>query len=120
MDFLIDFFFDLNDNLEIFVGQYGPWVYGLLFLIIFAETGLVVTPFLPGDSLLFATGALAAAGVLDVRLVSILIAVAAVLGNTVNYSVGRMVGPRVFHADDRVGLRHRLLNREHLVRAHAF
>ncbi|MBI5197938.1 MAG: DedA family protein [Nitrospirae bacterium] len=120
MESLIDLFFHIDKHLAEFVAMYGVWVYGLLFLIIFAETGLVVTPFLPGDSLLFATGALAAGGVLDVRLASILIAVAAVLGNTVNYSVGRLVGPRVFQAEDRVGLRHRLLNREHLVRAHAF
>ena len=87
-----------------------------LFAIIFAETGLVVTPFLPGDSLLFAAGALAATGVLDVRLLFLLLAGAAILGNTVNYSIGRFIGPRVFRGE----ASHRLLNRQHLDRAHAF
>ena len=120
MENLIDLFFHLDKHLAEFVGMYGGWIYALLFLIIFAETGLVVTPFLPGDSLLFAAGALAAAGVLDIRAVLLLLAVAAVLGNTVNYSVGRFVGPRVFSAEDRVGFIHRLLNRNHLARGHAF
>ncbi len=96
------------------------WVYGLLFAIIFAETGLVVTPFLPGDSLLFAAGALAATGAFDVRLLFLLLALAAVLGNTVNYAVGSYVGPRVFRAEDTTGRWSRLLNRRHLDRAHAF
>ena len=96
------------------------WVYGLLFSVIFAETGFVVTPFLPGDSLLFAAGALAATGALDIRLVGLLITVAAVSGNLVNYSIGRAIGPRVFAAQDSQGLVHRLLNRQHLDRAHAF
>jgi membrane-associated protein len=99
---------------------YGPWIYGLLFLIVFAETGLVVTPFLPGDSLLFACGALAATGSLDATLLFVLLSAAAIIGNIVNYAVGRAVGPRVFSAEDRQGLLHRMLNRHHLAEAHAF
>ena len=116
MQQLIDIFLHLDVHLAEFVGRYGVWVYGLLFAIIFAETGLVVTPFLPGDSLLFAAGALAATGALDVRLLFLLLAGAAILGNTVNYSIGRFVGPRVFRGETS----HRLLNRQHLDRAHAF
>jgi membrane-associated protein len=102
------------------VELYGSWVYGILFAIIFAETGLVVTPFLPGDSLLFAVGALCATGVLSTPLSLALLATAAFTGNLVNYSIGRTVGPRVFSAHDRQNISHRLLNREHLDRAHAF
>ncbi len=120
MQSLIDLFIHLDVHLAEFVAQYGPWVYGLLFAIVFAETGLVVTPFLPGDSLLFAAGALAATGALDLRLTVFLLVAAAVIGNLVNYSIGRAIGPRVFSAEDRDGLAHRLLNREYLDRAHAF
>ncbi len=120
MDILIDFFLHLDAHLAQFVAAYGPWVYGLLFLIVFCETGLVVTPFLPGDSLLFATGALSAGGSLDIRLAAFLLAVAAVGGDAVNYAVGRFVGPHVFTAENRAGFWHRLLNREHLARGHAF
>jgi membrane-associated protein len=95
-------------------------VYALLFAIIFAETGLVVTPFLPGDSLLFAAGALAATSVLNPWLTLALLIVAAFTGNLTNYTIGRLVGPRVFNASDSAGISHRLLNREHLLRAHAF
>src|SRR3954465_10532120 len=116
MQTLIDLFLHLDVHLAEFVGRYGVWVYSLLFAIIFAETGLVVTPFLPGDSLLFAAGALAATGTLDIRLLFLLLAGAAILGNTVNYSIGHFVGPRVFRGD----ASHPLLNRQHLDRAHAF
>ena len=92
----------------------------LLFLIIFAETGLVVTPILPGDSLLFAAGALAATGSLDIRLVVFLLILAAILGDAVNYAVGKAVGPRIFRSIDRTSWWQRLLNREHLARAHEF
>ncbi len=102
------------------VRDYGSWVYGILFGIVFAETGFVVTPFLPGDSLLFATGALCATGALSTPAAVGLLALAAFTGNAVNYTVGRLVGPRVFSATDRAGISHRLLNREHLDRAHAF
>ena len=117
---LIDIFLHLDKHLTQFVATYGGWVYGLLFLIVFAETGLVVTPFLPGDSLLFAAGALAAAGGLNVWAVIALLSIAAVLGDAVNYAAGRFVGPRVFNATDRSSGLHRLLNREHLQRTHAF
>jgi membrane-associated protein len=117
---LLDFIFHLDTHLKAFALQYGIWVYGLLFAIVFAETGLVVTPFLPGDSLLFTCGALAAAEILDIRVVAPLLAVAAILGDTTNYSIGHFVGPRVFSAEDRTGFWHRLLNRNHLMQAHAF
>jgi membrane-associated protein len=117
---LLDFILHSDKHLAAFVQAYGAWVYGLLFAIVFAETGFVVTPFLPGDSLLFATGALAATGVLNPWLAAGLLALAAFTGNAVNYTVGRIVGPRVFAARDRSALSHRLLNQEHLDRAHAF
>lgn len=117
---LLDFLLHSDRHLLEFVGAYGAWIYALLFVIVFAETGFVVTPFLPGDSLLFATGALCAAGVLNTPAAIALLALAAFAGNTVNYLVGRVVGPRVFGATDEAGWSHRLLNREHLRRAHAF
>jgi membrane-associated protein len=121
MDTIIDFFLHLDVHLDAFVQAHGLWVYGLLFLIVFAETGLVVTPFLPGDSLLFTAGALAASGhTLNVWAVFALLAVAAILGDAVNYAVGHFVGPRVFRAEDRTTFWHRLLNRKHLMEAHRF
>jgi membrane-associated protein len=120
MQELIDIFLHLDVHLAEFVAQYGIWVYAGLFAVIFAETGLVVTPFLPGDSLLFAAGALAATGPLEARWLFGLLVVAAILGDAVNYAVGRYVGPRVFRADDTTGTMHRLLNRHHLDRAHEF
>jgi len=118
---VIDFIIHFDKHLFEFVGLYGPWVYGFLFAIVFAETGLVVTPFLPGDSLLFAAGALAAStGQLNPVLLLGLLFVAAFSGNAVNYSIGRAVGPRVFSATDETGISHRLLNRAHLKRAHDF
>jgi len=120
MAYLIDLFLHLDVHLAEFVAQYGIWVYAGLFAVIFAETGLVVTPFLPGDSLLFAAGALAATGAMDITLVLALIAVAAILGNSVNYAIGRAIGPRVFAASDGTGIQSKLLNRKHLDRAHEF
>jgi membrane-associated protein len=120
METLLDFFLHLDTHLTQFVATYGAWVYGLLFLIVFAETGLVVTPFLPGDSLLFTAGALAAAGGLDVRLLLVVLTIAAILGDAVNYAIGRAVGPRVFRAQDRSTFWHKALNHEHLDRTHAF
>jgi membrane-associated protein len=93
---------------------YGPWVYALLFLIVFCETGVVVTPFLPGDSLLFAVGALAGAGVLELGIVLPLLTAAAIIGDNTNYWIGRTVGPRVFTEHSR------LLKREHLLRTQRF
>jgi membrane-associated protein len=120
MEMLVDLFLHLDRHLAAFVATYGLWIYGLLFLIVFCETGLVVMPFLPGDSLLFAAGALAATGALDVRIVLALLAVAAVSGDTLNYWVGRSAGPRIFRSEDRSTLLHRVLNRRHLDRAHEF
>ena len=120
IDTVIDLFLHLDDHLLELVSTYGRWVYAILFAVIFAETGLVVTPFLPGDSLLFAAGAIAAAGALDVRLLVVLLIVAAILGDAVNYAIGRRLGPMVFRATDTASRWHRLLNRHHLERAHEF
>jgi membrane-associated protein len=117
---LIDFLLHSDRHLLDFVGRYGSWVYGILFAIVFAETGFVVTPFLPGDSLLFATGALCATGALETPIAAGLLFAAAFSGNAVNYTIGRLVGPRVFHAHDRRSALHRLLNEQHLKRAHEF
>ena len=113
----MDWVLHLDRHLVDLVSQYHFWVYGILFGIIFAETGLVVTPILPGDSLLFATGALAAvdtSGTLNAPLIWVLLAIAAVLGNTVNYSIGRAIGPAAFTG------RYRLLKVEYLQRTEAF
>ena len=120
MDALIDLFVHFDQHLAELVQTYGLWIYALLFAIIFAETGLVVTPVLPGDSLLFAAGALAATGSLDIKLLLPLLVVAAVLGDAVNYAIGDAAGPRIFTSVDRATWWHRLLNRDHLARAHAF
>src|SRR5438270_9391269 len=117
---MLDVLLHVDRHLLEFVRAYGGWVYGLLFAIVFAETGFVVTPFLPGDSLLFATGALCATGALKTPIAVALLFAAAFTGNAVNYTVGRIVGPRVFTAHDRGGLVHRMLNEQHLKRAHAF
>ena len=117
MDFLataLDYFLHVDRHLLEFATAYGIWIYALLFLIIFLETGVVVTPFLPGDSLLFATGALAAAGVIDVVGILSLLAAAAILGDNTNYFIGRTVGPRVFTEHNR------WLKREHLLRTQRF
>ena len=117
---VVDFLLHSDRHLLEFVGTYGVWVYGMLFLIIFAETGFVVTPFLPGDSLLFAAGALSATGKLSAAVCFALLAFAAFAGNAVNYTVGRFVGPRVFAATNYRSLWHRLLNRDYLNRGHVF
>jgi len=111
---LIDFLLHFDKHLLEFVARYGTWVYAILFTIVFAETGFVVTPFLPGDSLLFAAGALCATGELSLSAMLALLVFAAFAGNSVNYAVGRYIGPRVFQSS------HRLLNRQYLDRAHAF
>jgi len=120
MDTLIDIFLHLDQHLAAVATTYGPWIYGLLFAIVFAETGLVVTPFLPGDSLLFAAGALAGADVLNPWGVATVLCAAAIIGDNVNYFVGRFVGERIFTSEDRSTLMRRLLNRNHLTRAHEF
>jgi membrane-associated protein len=116
----IDFILKFDEHLIYVTATYGGWVYALLFLIIFAETGLVVTPFLPGDSLLFAAGALCGAGYLNPIVMIVVLMAAAIIGDAVNYSVGRTIGPRVFSATDQHTRLHRLLNRQHLERAHQF
>ena len=116
----LDFVLHLDVHLLELTRSYPIWIYGLLFGIVFAETGLVVTPFLPGDSLLFATGALCATSTLNAPLAIGLLALAAFTGNAVNYAIGRLAGPRVFRATDQTGMSHRLLNRRHLLRAHEF
>jgi membrane-associated protein len=120
MDTFIDLFLHLDRHLAEFVQLYGPWVYGLLFVIVFCETGLVVTPFLPGDSLLFTAGALAGTGILNGWIAAAVLAGAAILGDQTNYFIGHFAGPRVFRADDTTGFWHKVLNRQHLDRAHAF
>jgi membrane-associated protein len=116
----IDFLLHFDKHLIEFVTAYGPWVYAILFGIIFVETGVVIWPFLPGDSLLFAAGALCATGSLSTPITASLLIAAAFAGDAVNYSIGRYVGPRVFAADDDAAISHRLLNRDHLKRAHEF
>jgi membrane-associated protein len=112
---LIDLVVHLDDHLQALVASYGAWVYLILFLIVFCETGLVVTPFLPGDSLLFVAGAIAAAGGMNIHLLVVLLIIAAILGDAVNYSIGHYIGPRVLRDRDS-----RWLNPQHLERAHAF
>ena len=116
----IDFILKIDEHLFALAETYGAWVYGILFLIVFAETGLIVAPILPGDSLLFAAGALCGAGLLNPWIMAILLIAAAIIGDAVNYSVGRSLGPKVFSAHDHSSRLHRLLNREHLDKAHAF
>lgn len=118
MDVLLqiaDFLIHLDLHLEALLLDHGVWVYAILFLIVFCETGLVVLPFLPGDSLLFIAGALAAKGGMDPVILSVSLIVAAVTGNTVNYWIGRYLGPKVFHWEDS-----RFFNRSALVRTHEF
>ena len=120
MSQLIDFVLHVDRHLLAFVQTYGTWVYGMLFLIVFAETGLVVTPFLPGDSLLFAVGALSATGVLNPLLCFGLLCTAAICGDAVNYSIGRRIGPRLLGIGDGPAFSHRLINPDHVRRAHEF
>ena len=118
MDFLIhvmDLLLHLDKHLAALLAQYGSWVYAILFLIIFCETGLVVTPFLPGDSLLFVAGALWAVSGMNVHSLVLVLVVAAILGDSVNYAVGNYLGPKVFHWEDS-----RWFNRKALDRTHAF
>ena len=111
--FLIDFILHVDKHLEVFVQNYGVWVYALLFLIIFVETGVVVMPFLPGDSLLFVVGALAGVGLLSLPLVMGLLVVAAILGDQCNYSIGRYFGPKVFQWEQSKFFNKRAFNQAH-------
>ena len=113
--FLLDFILHVDVHLTTFVQTYGVWVYGLLFLIIFVETGVVVMPFLPGDSLLFVVGALAGAGLMNLPLVMLLLIAAAILGNQCNYTLGRYFGPKVFQWQNS-----RFFNKQAFNQAHAF
>ncbi len=112
---LVDFILHVDRHLSVFVQNYGAWVYALLFLIIFVETGLVVMPFLPGDSLLFVVGALCGLGLMSLPLSMALLTIAAVAGNQTNYAIGRRIGPRVFGWQ-----KSRWFNREAFDRMHAF
>jgi membrane-associated protein len=111
--YLIDVVLHLDRHLVELIRDYGAWVYLVLFLIIFAETGLVVTPFLPGDSLLFVAGTLAAAGGMDIGLLIVLLCIAAILGDSVNYAIGKHVGDRMVKSG-------RFVRQEHVDRTHAF
>ncbi|MFT3720195.1 DedA family protein [Pseudorhodoferax sp.] len=113
--FLIDFILHVDRYLEAFVRDYGPWVYALLFVIVFVETGVVVMPFLPGDSLLFVAGALCGLGLMSLPVAIAVLLVAAILGDQCNYSIGRHFGPKVFQWEDS-----RFFNRKAFDQAHAF
>jgi membrane-associated protein len=112
---LFEILLNLDKHLDLVIRNYGIWTYAILFLIIFLETGLVVTPFLPGDSLLFAGGTFAALGSLDARWLIIFLSIAAIAGDTVNYWIGHLVGPKVFHKE-----KSPFLNKEYLDRTHRF
>jgi membrane-associated protein len=114
INFLIDFVLHMDEHLSTIISQYGTWTYALLFLIIFMETGFVVTPFLPGDSLLFAAGSFAALGSLSPWLIFGLLGFAAVLGDTINYWIGHFIGERAFTGNIR------WLKKEYMDRTHAF
>lgn len=111
---VVDIFLHIDKNLILVVNNFGVWSYGLLFLVIFCETGLVVTPFLPGDSLIFAAGALSAGGALSVVWLYIILVAAAFIGDTVNYWIGHSVGPAAFEGQ------HRFLKKAYLLKAQAF
>ncbi len=111
---LFDFILHIDTHLAVIIQDYGGWTYGILFLIIFAETGFVITPFLPGDSLIFAAATFAARGVLNPWLLFVVMTVAGILGDGVNYAIGNYIGPRVFSDDIKY------LKKEHLEKAHQF
>jgi membrane-associated protein len=113
--YCVDFIMHIDKHLSVLIQSYGVWTYLILFFIIFCETGLVVTPLLPGDSLLFAAGTFAAKGALDVSWLFVLLSVAAIAGDTANYWIGCYIGPKVFHKEHV-----RFLNKEYLDRTHQF
>lgn len=112
---ILDFVLNLDDNLTELAKDYGVWTYVLLFGIIFCETGLVVTPFLPGDSMIFVIGALSANGELNLVAITLVLMLAAILGDTANYHIGKLLGPKIFHKENV-----RFLKKEYLVRTHEF
>jgi membrane-associated protein len=111
--FIIDFILHIDQHLAAFVQDYGPWVYAVLFLVVFVETGLVVMPFLPGDSLLFVVGAMCGAGLMNLPLSIGLLLVAAIAGDQLNYSIGRYFGPKVFHWEQSRFFNKRAFNQAH-------
>ena len=113
--YLIDFFIHLDKYLPLIIQSFGIWAYVIMFLVIFCETGLVVTPILPGDSLLFALGAFAAQGALNIEVLLYFLCVAAIAGDTVNYAIGHYIGPKVFHYEDS-----RFFKKEYLLKTHQF
>jgi len=115
LHFLLDFILHVDQHLATFVQAYGAWVYALLFVIIFVETGVVVMPFLPGDSLLFVVGAMCGVGLMDLGLSMGLLTAAAILGNQSNYAIGRHFGPRVFQWENS-----RFFNKDAFMKAHEF
>ena len=112
---LLDIFLHLDEHLAVLAQEYGVLVYGFLFLVIFCETGLVVLPFLPGDSLLFAAGAFAAKGDMSIGILYVILCIAAVLGDSVNYEIGSFIGPKIAKQE-----KTRFLNKEHVERTHKF
>ena len=114
LTYLVDLFLHLDKHLAELILDYGNWTYAILFLVIFCETGLVIAPFLPGDSLLFATGALAATGALDPNYAFLLMASASILGDNTNYTIGRFIGPKAFSSNSRI------LKKEYLTKTQAF
>lgn len=115
MQTLIQLFLHLDTSLASIIQQYGLWTYMIVFIMIFCETGLVIMPFLPGDSLLFVLGAFSAVGILDLPLVMAIIIIAGILGDTTNYHIGRLIGPKIFHSDTS-----RFLNKKHLIQTQKF
>lgn len=113
--YLFDFIIHLDKHLSILIQNFGIWTYLIIFIVIFCETGLVVTPILPGDSLLFGLGYFAAIGALQIEVLVVLLSMASIIGDTVNYSIGKFIGPKIFHQDNV-----RFLNKDYLNRAHQF
>lgn len=113
--YFVDFFIHLDKYLPLIIESFGIWAYVIVFLVIFCETGLVVTPVLPGDSLLFALGTLAALGALQIEVLLILLCIAAIAGDTVNYSIGHYIGPKVFQYEDS-----RFFKKKYLIKTHEF
>ncbi len=113
--FIIDFFIHLDKYLPMIVDSFGVWAYVIVFIVIFCETGLVVTPVLPGDSLLFTLGTLAALGALNIEALLIVLSIAAIAGDSVNYAIGHFIGPKVFHYEES-----RFFKKKYLIKTHEF